>query len=159
VLRWVKQKVLDWSVSAQEREMRDWIAKLAALDASEVGTIVAVAMHYRNVLANHPKIDLMYPFVAITLDPMIGIKLARDIQRLQSERLFSLASGVMVWLFTVRAAQAPELRMLGRQLWGELQRGFESVPEAAASVQELTGISLDTGGAGCFPDGLTPAPL
>jgi hypothetical protein len=48
--------------------------------------------------------------------------------------------------------------MLGRQLWGELQRGFESVPEVAASFAEVTGLILDTTGAGSFPDGLTPAP-
>jgi hypothetical protein len=59
--------------------MRDWLAKQTALDASEVGTIVAIAMHYRNLFANHTELDLMFPFVAVTLDPMIGMKVNRDI--------------------------------------------------------------------------------
>jgi hypothetical protein len=147
-----------WSVATQEREMRDWITKLNALDASEVGSIVAVAMHYRNILLRDTKLDLLFPFVAITTDPMIGMKINNSIQELQSEKLFSMASSAMVWLFTIRAAQAPELRMLGRQLWGELHRGFTSVPDSAAALEEFSGVILDTTDAGCFPDGLTPAP-
>lgn len=156
---WLKSKVQAGLVGIQEREMSDWIRKLQAQDGEEVAAIVAMAMHYRNSMLFDLKIDLMYPFVAIQNERMLGVRLNQHLQEVQREKMFSLASGIIVWLFTIRAAQEPGLRLLGRELWRQLARGFPHVVQAASSLKQVSGIALDVRDAGRFPDGFTPDPL
>jgi hypothetical protein len=159
MFKWLQKKAHSSFVGVQEREMRAWINNLAALDSSEVAGILVMAMHFRNTLLGNGGPDLLFPFVAIKNDPMIAIKLNKQLQELQNENLFSVASGAIVWLFTIRAAFEPELRDLGRQLWTQLERGFPSANDAVIGFHELTGVTLDVIDIGCFPDGFTPVPL
>jgi len=136
--------------------MRDWIKNLSALDSEEVAGILVMAMSFRNILRQTNNIDLMLPFLAINQEPTIAIMLNRQLQELQKEKLFSIASGAIVWLFTIRAAFEPSLRDLGRQLWRELARGFLKANESAEGLFELTGEMPDITDIGRFPDGFTP---
>ena len=156
---WLKNKAQAKFVGIQKREVDDWIAKLRSLDSSEVATILAMAMHYRNTVLDEKEIDLMFPFVVITIDPSFALKVNHDVQKLQREKLFSMASGAIVWLFTLRAALSPELRESGRQIWAQLERVFPKVEEAAHGFYAVTGMLPDFDGAGKFPDGFTPDPI
>ncbi len=154
MFRWIKSKVHAGFVGVQEHEMSDWIKKLHSLDGEEIATILAMAMHYRNALFDAENLDLMYPFVVSQRDPMLAVKLNNELKRAQEEKIFNLASGIIVWLFTVRAALEPALRSLGRDLWRQLARGFPHIENTAISFSELTNVTLDIREAGRFPDGL-----
>jgi hypothetical protein len=146
-------------VRIQGREMIDCIGRLQSQDSDEVAAILAVAMHYRNSMLSELKMDLMYPLVAIQQDHRLADRLNRDLQEVQREKLFSLGSAIIVWLCTIRAAQEPALRSLGRDLWRQLARGFPHVHEAAASLGQISGVTINTSHAGRFPDGFAPDSL
>jgi len=156
---WLRAKAHASLVRIQGREMMDWIRRLQSQDGDEVAAILAMAMHYRNSMLSELKMDLMYPFAAIQKDHFLADRLNQDLQEVQQEKLFSLGSAIIVWLFTIRAAQEPVLRSLGRDLWRQLARGFPHVHEAAASLGQISGVTINTNDAGRFPDGFTPDPL
>ena len=44
--------------------------------------------------------------------------------------------GAMVWSYTLRCLNVPELRDLGLQMWAELRRGFPHVENALKKGEE-----------------------
>jgi len=49
------------------------------------------------------------------------------------------ATGAMVWSYSLRCLNITELRPLGREMWGELKRGFPHAEEALDEGQERVG--------------------
>lgn len=159
MFRWLKDKARAAIAFIHRREMEGWVRKLRALDATEVAYILAIAMHYRNSAMQRVGVDLMRPFDAIAQRPKLAMQLNHDLQVLQKRQMPTLASGAIIWLFTVRAAREPGLRDLGREIWAQLARGFRDVEGAAASVGAAIGTPPLLKDAGSFPDGFTPIPL
>ena len=159
MFKWLKKTTQTAFINIQDREMRDWIGQLRSQDSNEVAAILVMAMHFRNTLLRNGGVDLMFPHLALSTDPMLAVRLNQQLQELQREKLFTVASGAIVWLFTVRAAIEPALRDLGRQLWGQLERGFPKADEAVDGLFRITGLMADITDIGRFPDGFTPNPL
>jgi hypothetical protein len=159
VFRWLKSKVQAAIAASHRREMEGWVRKLRRLDADEVAYILAIAMHYRNSAMQRVGVDLMSPFDAIAQRPALALQLNHDLQLLQKKQMPTLASGAIIWLFTVRAARDPGLRDVGRELWAQLARGFHDVESAAARVGAAIGAPPLLTDAGRFPDGFTPVAL
>lgn len=53
------------------------------------------------------------------------------------------AMGAMVWSYSLRCLNVPELLPLGREMWGELKRGFEHVEEALREGEARNGKPFD----------------
>jgi len=69
-------------------------------------------------------INLDDPFLAVQENNNIAIILSRDIYDIQKIEGSIAVSGMTIWLHTVRAALAPEIRYLAKELWLELSRGM-----------------------------------
>lgn len=50
--------------------------------------------------------------------PAAAWRVNRMIRKVQKQNP-AMASGLMVWLHTLRASDVPELRLAGRELWGQ----------------------------------------
>lgn len=154
---WLANKFDKWASGSQEKELNNYTVGLRGMDGSEIGLIVAVATHQRHLLVAEG-FNVMDPINFVSVNPMATYRLSQTIQSLQKERKYQAAAGLMVWVHTLRAATRPELRLLGREMWRELQRGFPYVEESALDAQIVMGLNLNVHDALSFPIGLAPNP-
>ncbi len=150
--------LVQWAKTKQREEISEFINALKAMDGQELGLPVAFTAHFRNQLAAKG-VDLSDPFLLVTADQGIIHDLSSKAVSLQKQGETAAAVPVMVWTHTLRAMARPELRGLGREMWGQLERGFAHAEEAARGQQLLTGQALDISGYDEFPKGLTPKPF
>ncbi|MBZ9859729.1 hypothetical protein [Mesorhizobium sp. CA12] len=155
---WLSGKVQKWATNTQARELQEFVSRLRAIDSEELGMILATATHHRHHAAERFKWDLMEPGLAEMANPTLTLQIGQIIKTLQKDGRPELAAGYFVWLHTVRAANNPDLRQLGRDMWRELERGMPEVQSAAWGWAGLTGVVLDIRDFERFPAGLTPTP-
>lgn len=121
-----------------------FVASLKGIDDEEISTILVVANILRLNLTEMGKIppaamDFSIPRVgdlSLKCD-MCPITLVSAIKQFQGMNQPSDALGVMIWLHSVRALNVPELRIIGREMWEELSRGFPYVDDALEHVRAL----------------------
>ncbi|MBS3965979.1 MAG: hypothetical protein KGZ60_01820 [Truepera sp.] len=146
---WAKRKLEAASVNAQRDDINRFIAGLRGADDEEIGTMLVVANGIRINLLRLGAIPVAALDFSIPRDAdtqmkcdMCPITLSSSIKQFQRDNQRSDAFGVMVWLHSVRALNAPELRSLGREMWGELARGFRYADEAYQDIREIAGDRL-----------------
>jgi len=89
-------------------------------------------------------------------------RLSRMVSTYKKARQSGDVAGTAVWLHTLRALAAPELRVLGRQLWEQLERGQPYAQRALRGIEVLNGTPLPLGAqSACdfIPDDLDPIEL
>lgn len=152
---WLKRKAQFSIIKQMEDDLDRFLVSIRGTDAHDIGTVMAIATHWRHIFKYHG-VNLLEPIAA----EQKQIFLCREINKLittsQKNNKPEFASGLMVWLHTVRAATTPEIRLKGRMLWGELRRGFPHVEDGALLVHQLTGVSLETDGYSQIPQDLNP---
>jgi hypothetical protein len=154
MLGWLMDK---WSFHQEQRDLQDFVEKLRVMDGSEIGFVMAIALDWRNEFLKDGN-DMLQPFVVLVQSPHMRWIIVRTIKQLQQNGGVVGASGLMVWLHTLRAASRLENRRLGRDLWRELERGFSHIEEGAESAWRTYRKALDIKGGCVFPDGLAPTP-
>lgn len=154
--------ILSWftrrAVATQKKEMQAFIDGLASMDGQEIGFVLAIATHQRNML-EESGFRLMDPLVDYPRDPTIVMRLGRIIREYQRTKQPTDASGTMVWMHTMRVGGQHELRPMAREMWRQLERGMPYVLRATAEIYSITKIFPNTTGHESFPAGLTPDPI
>lgn len=156
---WIANATLRWADGRQQKEIGDYIRHLRSMDGDEIGWVMAIASHQRQKLETSRGWPLLYPAACWRLEPNIAIKLTQVTLEIQRQNSPQLAAGLMVWVHTIRVlspTSSPELRQLGREMWGELSRGFKHVSSAADQIAAMTGNRPCIDGADNVPDGLAP---
>jgi hypothetical protein len=150
------------SVRDGTADLERFLVALKGMSDHELGTVVAMAAILRMELRSQGLFPDDSLDIASTLPEskqkavrsgMAGLALAFQKKNHPS------AGAAMVWLHTLRALQFPELRLLGRQMWGELKRGFPHVFSAFGLFEGTTGQSLPLGtlqASQFIPAGLEP---
>lgn len=155
---WFSNKIGNWAVKTQAKELDQFIARLSAMDSEELGLVVAISTDRRHKLYELFGWDLLDPILVDAGDIAAAMKLNQLIRQVQKDNNMVVAAALMVWLHTLRAATAPDLRAKGRLLWGQLQRGFPHVFDAEAGFVAMGGPELNLDGYERFPEGLSPTP-
>ena len=140
---WLKRKMQLKAVQAGREDMERFILGLRGASGSEIGIIVAQATVMRMRLRK----DNLLPDAALDIGmpiteeerSQIQTFLGSTIRFFQKEELPSDAVGTMVWLHSMRAFTYPELRLQGREMWQQLQRGFVFAEEALEGFESITG--------------------
>jgi hypothetical protein len=154
VFDWLKRKVQIKAVQAAEEDIERFLKGLRGSRIEELAMITAVATHWRIVFATQD-IDLLDPVEAERKKPVLLMQINLLIKEVQREKP-SMAAGLMVWLHTVRAANMPEIRAQGREMWTELAKSFHEVRSAAEMFETVTGVQLYTKDPTHIPIGLEP---
>ncbi|RXT57009.1 hypothetical protein B6S44_00740 [Bosea sp. Tri-44] len=128
---WLSNKIGQWALATQERELSDFVKKLELVDADELGGFVAFSLIYGRSLEASLHTDPYEPAVIVVHHPLLPMKIVSDIKQLQREGKQLLAGGAMTWLHTIRATASIELRPLGRQLWHNVNRGAPFAEDVA----------------------------
>jgi hypothetical protein len=136
------------SDGAREVDLERFLAAIKALSDQEMGMLLAMATIIRMELRRQGL------FPDETLD--IASRLPESRRTAVRSAMVGLAleyqkqdhpctAAAMIWAHSLRAAQFPELRPLGCDMWSELKRGHPHVLEAFDSLEETTGESLPLG--------------
>jgi len=142
--------------SVERQQIDDFVSRLSILDAQQLGFVMALALYWRNQMLLSD-IDLLHPIRSLEEIPDLKLKLVEQVNQLQRTGEQSFASGLMVWVHTLRAASLPELVSGGRKMWRELQRVFDHIDAGARSAERVLAKTwVCTDGAGQFPDGFAP---
>lgn len=139
----------------QLKEMQTFIDGLRAVDAEEIGFVVAHAANWRNELEVRGY-NLLDPLVFHASDPNAVSVLVKTVQGLQKQGIPQVAPGLMVWVHTLRAGNSLNLRAKAREMWAELVRGFPHTEQAWRDWKETVGVWLDINGYDEIPVGLNP---
>ncbi len=121
-MSWMKRKVYNWALKNATKDLNSTLLILKGQDDIEVAMIVASALTLRiNLRRGGQPLD-------DALDPGSGMsEMERDFYLPQlikmhnvfvKEDMLASAAGVKVWLHSLRAMIYPELRVLGREMWG-----------------------------------------
>lgn len=131
-----------WASKRYAKEAETLIAHLRDLRDSDVGLVLAIALHHRNKLIETGAAmnDLSGWARA---QPMYQHELAKAVNVLTREGRQQDALGLQVWVHSLRAVADPGLSRVGASLWAELGRGRRHIEAAQAAVQEETGFELD----------------
>lgn len=119
-----------WAKDTQKKELTEFVDALSAMDADELGLPVAFAADFRIKLFA-TGVDLGDPLSVNSKFPELTSQLSREVLSLQRQERTVEAAPLIIWVHSLRALSRPELRKLGRKMWGELQRGFRYVDQAS----------------------------
>lgn len=131
---WLFGKIQGRALHTSTRELEKFVTALTEMGDKDLGVIVVIATVLRINFEFH---DVLAPDVfgvgALPSTETLG-KYQLEINRLSRQfRKMGLASdavAAMVWSYTLRCLNVPELRPLGVEMWSELKRGFPHVEEA-----------------------------
>lgn len=143
-------------------DLERFVLSLKGMSAEEIGAVVAIAATVRMDLRQVNEfpdgaLGIGMPVPEADLE-VLRRKLVALSLNWQKKNLPG-AVGAMVWAHTLRAYCFPEVRLLGRHMWGELERGFPHALEALQFMEHTTGQSAPLGSALAtqfIPEGLEP---
>lgn len=104
------------SLNSQRKAINKSIQLLKGMDDVELLYLYKIVMFTKDKLYDLYHINLDDPFLAVQENNNIAIILSRDIYDIQKIEGSIAVSGMTIWLHTVRAALAPEIRYLGSGL-------------------------------------------
>lgn len=127
-------KMQDRALHTSAREVEKFVTALKGMGDKDLGAIVAIATVLRINFEEH---DVLARGVfcdgALPSSETLG-KYQLEINRLSKQfrkmGLMSDAAAAMVWSYTLRCLNMPELRPIGLAMWQELRRGFPYVKDA-----------------------------
>lgn len=129
-------------VRAATADLERFVLSLKGMSAEEIGTVVAMAATVRMELRHlnefpDAALGIGIPLLEAEMD-LLRRKLASLALNWQ-KRNYATTVGAMVWAHTLRAYCFPEVRLLGRQMWGELERGFSHALDALQFMEDARG--------------------
>ncbi len=152
----IRQKAKDFVSERMKKEIKDYIVLLKSADDEEVGLALVLTSNYAQKYLKDTGIDLYEPAVAVQLNPYITFEFSTKIEKYQSEGDNISAAPLLAWGHTLRAITNHQVRDLGREMWGELQRGLPYIDEKIEAVEIVFGEVADISRAKDIPVGLTP---
>lgn len=144
---WIKKKGLEAVTKAHRADIEKYITILKGMSGDEIGFLVAGSTVFRVINSNGilPAQALDLSARREEISDFVPIALNREIQRFQKENRFNDAAMVMPWLHSVRALNDLELRLLGREMWAEMARGFPFAEEGLDQLREMVRLRLPEG--------------
>jgi hypothetical protein len=139
---WLKRKAQIASVNAMATDIDRFVMGLRGASAEEIGGILASTYHWMEFLERKFGWNLDHPDLVIANDLFASMTVGKCARRIQGKEP-AMATGLMVWLHTLRASGTPELRLRGRELWSQLNRGAEHVQRGAGMFKTMIGLELD----------------
>ena len=150
---WLKPTVHSKSFQEAQEDLERLLERLRGSDVEGLAVIAAAATHWRHVFADEG-IDLLKPAEAELKLPTLLSLLERTIKE-TSKTHPELASGLRVWLHTIRAASTPMIRAQAREMWRQLAGSFDHV-EYQAETLSMLGMKLNVYDPAHVPEGFQP---
>lgn len=144
---WLAGHLQDRALKSSTKEIRQFIEGLRRTGARDLGFIVGIAAVVRVNMETHGVLPQgLFQRDALSPSQELGImqmRINKVIRQFAKMRQAGDATGAMVWSYSLRCLNVPELAPLGREMWAELTRGFEYVEEALAEGETRNGKPFD----------------
>ena len=139
---WLFGKIQTRALGTSTREVEKFVAALQGMGDKDLGAIVAIATVLRVNFESHGVLARdVFGDGALPSTETLGryqLKINRLTRQFRKMGLPSDAAA-MVWSYTLRCLNVPELRPLGLEMWAELKRGFPHVQEALKRARRRRG--------------------
>ncbi len=150
IAKWLRRKLGIKAAKAAREDIERFILGLKGGSDEELGFVVAQATVFRLMFRDKN----LFPDSALGVGPplpnderlQVQTFLGEMVSQFQSESggeaatgATSFALGTMVWLHSMRAVTYPEIRVLGREMWQQLERGFPYASEAFEGFESPSG--------------------
>jgi len=144
---WLTDRMQGRATQSAAKEVQRFVDGLRRTPDRDLGVIVGIAAVVRVNMETHGILPEGL-FASDSLPPgrELGVLqwringVARDFTK---ARQAADATGAMIWSYSLRCLNLPELRPLGREMWGELKRGFPHAEEALDEGEERLGRKFD----------------
>lgn len=169
-----KKMISGWSKKKLAESLAQYEEFLQVGRPEELGGILAASSMARRTLIAKPPSGAEFPHdlldgersldsSAITALASYNMLLIQNLQQVQeiSKRTGNpsaalLASGLTVWIMSIRSLQAPELLSNGRRIWSHLVRGSEYWVDAIITMSNTNSSHADLGQYWYLPKFLAP---
>lgn len=146
IRRWIARRIQRAAVRSGTEDLQRFVTALQGQSHEELAMLVATATVLRINFRSGGYLPDNAVGVGLPLNDeefaLVQFKFSRLVRSFQKEKMFADAAGASVWLHTLRAFAYPELRLLGRKMWKELERGFPFVLIMLDDIEEMKGIRL-----------------
>ncbi len=151
IFSWLGKK----AEQTQRYEADKFVITLKGADLATIDAVLGSAMFWAEFQRRKGK-DLygMANWILDKSEMMFPVTLGSMIKDQQKIGNFSAATGLMVWLFSSRALLYPDLRLGGRELWGQLARSSTEANIIADQSCLAMGYSTDSVDRSRIPVGL-----
>lgn len=128
---WIINKIKSFIANTSSAEIDTFIQSLRGLSDEEISLLLA-----ESYIARATCIHIgILPSEAFTNDDIgdgkelskISYVLSKVIRDQQKQGKLNTAAALMIWLHSARSMLTPEIRIKGREMWGELSRGLYGV--------------------------------
>lgn len=119
----IKNIFANWISRRYDGEITKYLTSLKGMDNGDLGGVLMIATHVRNTLEPKYNTSLLEPFNIVQNQPFLLTTISNAIKIEQKNKNLTFASGLMVWLHTLRGAFNPEIRYKAKLMWAELERG------------------------------------
>jgi len=140
---WFYGKVRNQALGASTKELQKFVDDLKAMSSEDLGSVVAIATVVRiNFETNGVVAENIFSDGPLPDAEALGLyqfKINKVAKKFRKMGLGVDSIGAMIWSYTLRCLNVPELRPLGIAMWVELERGFpyaESVLKRAEQEKE-----------------------
>lgn len=134
---WMKRKAEHSKIEAARADMSLYLDSLRGMTSSEMATgkvLAAVVLlklgEDATVLRGILDGDIQDPRTVET----VMASLERTLRSAQKDKNLLVASGLILWIHSVRAVSLPPLRAMGRDVWREILRGEPNFNDAVFSL-------------------------
>lgn len=144
---WLSKTMQGQAAHSAAKEVERFTAGLRRLPDRDLGVIIAIAAVVRVNMETHDILpEGLFQTDALPPGHELGLlqyRINRAARDLSKARQAADATGAMIWSYSLRCLNLPELRPLGRAMWGELRRGFPHAEEALDEGEERIGRKFD----------------
>ncbi len=138
---WIKRKINEAGYKSALNDIERFLLALRGQGDEEIGMLLAIATIIRlNLFQSGRLSESVLNFETSESEHVEAqVFVSSLVKEFQGSKQPSDAAGAMIWLHSLRSQGYPELRIKGRELWGELIRGFPYVKDALDEIANLTG--------------------
>ena len=133
-------------MTAGAKEIEKFIAGLKAMSGEDLGAIVAIATVIRiNFETNDVIPKGVFEDGPLPSADAIGryqLRINKVARQFRKMGLGADSAGAMVWSYTLRCLNVPELRPFGVEMWSELRRGLPHAEDALKQGEKEKGESF-----------------
>ncbi len=144
---WLVDHLQERALKSSTKEMRRFIDGLKRTSDRGLGLVIACATVVRvNMEIHGAMAEGLVQRAGQASSEELGImqmRLNRLSRQFSKRRQQGDAMGAMVLSYSLRSLNVPDLLPLGREMWGELRRGFAHVEEALREGESRNGKPFD----------------
>lgn len=130
------------ALAERQQQMEAFVKTIRERNDSDMGFVLLLVTHVRHQVKGEGY-DMLLTNMQYELNQQTCAKLGQLMQEYQARQQQPLVYASMVWLYTMNAATAMDMRSLGRQLWRELRRGAPHVKTHIERTTTLLGQEPD----------------